>query len=153
MTITEKSTLSPAEKEQVKTMWNGEYPSSLSFNSIADLDIFFNNVQNPKHYCCTEANTLAAWMSIFTRDEEIWFSIIINKNHQKRGIGRMLLNKAKECYSVLNCWVVDEDSYLKQDGTPYSSPLKFYQKNGFEVLSEIRLNTEKLSAVKIRWTK
>lgn len=92
-------------------------------------------------------------MSVFTRDEEIWFSIIINKNHQKRGIGRMLLNKAKEGYIVLNGWVVDKDSYLKQDGSPYSSPLGFYQKNGFEVLPEIRLSNEKLSAVKIRWTK
>jgi hypothetical protein len=68
-----------------------------------------------------------------------------------QGKGTLLLNKLKENEHKLCGWVVDHDNDRKQDGEPYKSPLKFYQKNGFAICSDVRLETEKRSAVKIIW--
>ena len=48
-------------------------------------------------------------------------------------------------------WVIDNDAEMKLDGKPYRSPLSFYQKRGFKIHRDIRIETEKLSAVKIEW--
>lgn len=90
-------------------------------------------------------------MAIFIRDEEVWFSIIVDAKYQRQGFGQQLLNMAKLKQEKLNGWVVDNNESVKLDGTPYLSPLKFYLQNGFNVLQDIRFDTEKLSAVKIRW--
>jgi hypothetical protein len=41
----------------------------------------------------------------------------------------------------------------KANGEIYHSPLKFYQKNGFQILNQIRYESNLLSAVKIQWNK
>jgi len=53
----------------------------------------------------------------------------------------------------LNGWVVDGERYIKSNGEKYLSPLEFYKKNDFEILVGERLETEKISAVKIKWKK
>lgn len=68
-------------------------------------------------------------------------------------IGTELLNTRKQNNSILNAWGIDHDTDLKLNGTIYKSPLPFYLKNEFEVLSTTRLDTDKIKAVKIKWTK
>ena len=64
-----------------------------------------------------------------------------------------MLDKLKENENTLNGWVIDHNSDKKLNGNFYQSPLEFYIKNGFETLSETRLELEIMSAVKIKWTK
>jgi hypothetical protein len=53
----------------------------------------------------------------------------------------------------LNGWVIDHNNDKRKDGLIYISPLKFYEKCGFEIQSDIRLELDNISAVKIKWTK
>ena len=72
---------------------------------------------------------------------------------QKKGIGKLILNTVKETEDELNGWVIDGAGNLKLDGSEYLSPIEFYKKNGFEILENARLESEKMSAVKIKWKK
>lgn len=65
----------------------------------------------------------------------------------------MLLDKVKEFENELNGWVMDHENDLKASGDIYLSPIRFYLKNDFEILNEIRLETEIMSAVKIKWSR
>lgn len=62
-----------------------------------------------------------------------------------------MLNKLKDDEDTLNGWVIDHDLDKKSNGYYYKSPIGFYQKNGFKVISETRLELEIMSAVKIIW--
>ena len=63
----------------------------------------------------------------------------------------MILNTLKKDHAELNGWVIDNKNYHKQNGDIYLSPSSFYQKNAFALIKDVRLETEKLSAVKIKW--
>jgi hypothetical protein len=52
----------------------------------------------------------------------------------------------------LNGWVIDHNNDRKKNGLIYVSPLKFYEKCGFEIQNYMRLELDKISAVKIKWT-
>lgn len=133
-------------------LWNAEYPASLSYNDISEFDKFLANIDQLRHYMlCHQYETIIGWLSVFIRNEETWFSVILDSAFQKQGFGKQLLNLAKQDFEILNGWVIDNDTSKKSDGSLYTMPLPFYLKNGFNVLSAVRLETEKLSAVKIRW--
>ena len=87
----------------------------------------------------------------FVRDNQKWFAIILDSKIQGKGIGTKILNLAKEKENELNGWVIDHDSDKRRNGKSYKSPLNFYLRNGFEKLSKTRLESDKISAVKIRW--
>ena len=145
--------LSPNHKEIIFNLWNSEYPSQLAFKNASDLDIYLNNLLNPKHYFVEIDNEIKAWAFAFERDSEIWFAIIVNSNFQNRKVGSTLLNELKLNFEVLNGWVIDHQNYLHQDGRTYHSPLNFYTKNGFEIIKETRIEIPTLSAIKIKWQK
>lgn len=60
---------------------------------------------------------------------------------------------AKEVNEELNGWVIDPDYYMEANGQFYKTPIDFYIKQGFEILEEIKLKTDQISAIKIRWSK
>lgn len=63
----------------------------------------------------------------------------------------LLLNDAlKNDLPEFYGWVVDSNAFMKNDGTPYISPLPFYTKLGFEVLPHKRIDNDMINAVKIR---
>lgn len=68
-------------------------------------------------------------------------------------MGSLLLNGAKKHTNKLCGWAVDHNDYVKAGGTAYLSPLRFYLKNGFREISNERLNTDKLTSVKVVWEK
>ena len=82
---------------------------------------------------------MLAWYVNFIRNRKKWFVILLNSNIQGKGYGTQLINLAKKEESELNGWVIEHDNDLKQNGEKYKSPLGFYLKNGFEVISEDRL--------------
>ena len=50
-------------------------------------------------------------------------------------------------------WVIDHNDDLKSNGKYYQTPMPFYVKHGFEILEDIRIESEMIRAVKIKWGK
>lgn len=144
--------LSKTWKTEILVLWNSEYPQNLNHNSLLDFENYLKKVSHQSHILMlNESNHIVGWYFDFTRNEEKWFTILLDSTIQGQGFGTELLNLAKEKESELNGWVIDHNYDKKQNGEFYKSPLDFYLKNGFEKLSDKRLELDKLSAVKIKW--
>lgn len=137
---------------QLFNLWNNEYPLKIHHQSIYEFEDYLNNLINPFHYLLVN-NTpkIRAWCCVFERDQERWFAIIVDSRDQSRGIGSSILHHIQKKYDQLNGWVIDHNNDIKSNGDNYISPLSFYLKNDFTLIPEIRLELEKISAVKISW--
>jgi hypothetical protein len=151
--ILQTTELNEQVKRQVFDLWNSEYPEKLVYNSIIEFDDYLQSLNNVQHFLLTnDTNIVLGWAFTFTRNNEKWFAIILSERVKGKGFGRKMLDEIKNNETLLNGWVIDHNSARKKDGQPYISPLIFYQKSGFEILSDTRLELEKISAVKIKWT-
>ncbi len=152
MTFLETTTLHTAQKEAVMTLWNKEYPTTLALTTVADFDGYLQNLTNHHHLLVIDdQNRTVGWFFTFERDAEQWFAMLLDSDVQGQRLGSQLLSRAKLKHDTLNGWVIDHDNYKKSNGQPYRSPVAFYLKNEFEQLNLTRLETPKLSAVKMRW--
>lgn len=153
MKISKTTTLTAAQKDTIRYLWNREYPKQLAVTPET-FDVYLAGTSAPYHLLVTDdAGEIAAWAYTFDRDGGRWLTIIINSLYQRIGLGRTLLQLLKEREDEMNGWVIDHDRYTKQNGEPYESPLTFYQQNGFDVIPESRWEDEKLSAVRVVWKK
>lgn len=154
MKIEIKPALTEDQKEIVTRLWNAEYPAQLRYGGVADFENFLNGLTDHRHFLLfDESGNIKGWLVAFSRDNERWFSIIVDSSEQKKGCGTTLLNEVKKFESRIHGWVVAHDDYLKGSGEKYLSPLGFYRKNGFSVLDDIKLEKAGFVAVKIKWTK
>ncbi|MCJ0741071.1 GNAT family N-acetyltransferase [Pedobacter montanisoli] len=152
MRIVSQSQLNKAEKQQVLNLWNNEYPEKLAYKNAEEFEEYLNHLTEQHHYLLKdETENIQGWAFTFKRADEKWFAIMISGELQGKGTGTQILNQLKENESELNGWVIDHDDDKKLNGDAYRSPLAFYEKNGFEIISAIRLELETLSAVKIKW--
>jgi GNAT superfamily N-acetyltransferase len=152
MKIVEVKVLSEEQKEVLRELWNNEYPARLHLKTIADFDLYLNGLSNIKHYLLIDnSDLIVGWTFTFLRDNENWFAIILNSKEQGKGNGSVLINEIKKHNKSLNGWVIDQDNEVKQNKEFYKSPMDFYIKNGFAICKEIRIENEKMSAVKISW--
>ncbi|MEP6795496.1 MAG: hypothetical protein ABJB16_14295 [Saprospiraceae bacterium] len=153
MKIITTSELSKAQKETIVYLWNREYPQQLLI-SKEGFEEYLNASGGHTHFLMLDdANEIIGWAYTFDRENDRWFSIIINSLYHSIGLGRMMLDHIKENETRLNGWVIDHDRNIRQNGEPYESPLPFYLKSGFTIKPEIRFENEKMSAVKIVWEK
>lgn len=144
--------LTGAQKEIICRLWNAEYPAPLNYGGVDDFAAFLSKITDHRHFLLFDENeNLGGWLLSFTRDDERWFSIIIDGRGQKKGAGTMLLNEVKKFENELSGWVVPNDELFKSNGERYLSPLGFYRKNGFAVLADVRLEKGEFQAVKIKW--
>ncbi|MBK5193339.1 MAG: GNAT family N-acetyltransferase [Flavobacteriaceae bacterium] len=90
---------------------------------------------------------------ILSEKNERWFAAIIDSEFQGRKFGTQLIELAKQERSDLSGWVINSDDYIKVNGEKHKSPTDFYRKPGFEILSEVILKTDKITANKIKWSK
>ncbi len=151
--IIKTTELNEQAKRQVLDLWNNEYPEKLSYNSLIEFDHYLQNLNNLKHYLLTgNIDIILGWALTFDRDNEKWFAIILSEKVQGKGLGRKMLDELKQVEPILNGWVTDYNNDKKKNGLTYVSPLKFYEKCGFEILTDNRLELDKISAVKIKWT-
>ena len=142
--------LNAFEKNELMNLWNAVYPENLHYDSLENLDHYFNGLKGIQHYLMQDAALkIIAWAFTFYREEAKWFAILIDQSYQKKGIGSAMLNALKKKNSTLNGWVIDKDNYYLKNGENYFSPLPFYLKNNFVICEAIRLETDKISAVKI----
>ena len=113
-----------------------------------------DGVENYRHIIIVDDHDqVLAWAVHFFKDEETRFSIIVHPQHAGKGLGTTLLDKLKNDLDIFYGWVIDHNNDIKSNGELYVSPLTFYTKRGFEVLHENRIDTEMLSAVKVKWCK
>lgn len=152
MTILEVTKPTIIQKESIYMLWNKEYPEKLGFQNISDLDNYLETLSGLDYFLLlNDLNEIEGWAIKFFRENEKWFAIMIDSKVQKQGKGALLLDRLKQDEEVLNGWVIDHNNDTKKDGEKYQSPLFFYQKNGFSISPENRLETSTLSAVKITW--
>lgn len=152
MKIISKEILSEEEKKVLRELWNEEYPARLNCKTMQDFELYLNGLLNTKHYLLLDdENKINGWAYTFLRENEDWFGLILNHKFQGKGNGSLLINLIKSKNDSLNGWVSDGENDVKQNGLFYKSPMQFYFKNGFTIIPEIRIENEKLSAVKINW--
>ena len=152
MELIRTNQLTETQKLQIFEIWNNEYPTKIGYPNISEFDAYLEKLADQHHILILdEYEKVKGWYFDFIREEDLWFAIILDSSLHGKGIGSKILDMAKSSNTVLNAWVTDHNTDLKQNGEPYLSPLPFYIKNGFEVLTDIRIETNILSAVKIRW--
>ncbi|MTI30924.1 GNAT family N-acetyltransferase [Xanthovirga aplysinae] len=154
MKIYKTKLLNQKQKEEINHLWNKEYPNNLKHAELRKFEEYLSNLGEQHHILLIDENeSVKGWYFDFKRNNERWFAMIIDSKLHRRGFGKKLLNHAKETNFELNGWVIDQNHYQKENGERYTSPINFYKKNKFEVLDEVRLETDKISAVKIKWHK
>ncbi len=151
MKIEQHKELSPQDLEALFKLWNDEYPKEASFQNQSDLVDYLNTLSHPKHQLLKDdEGHLKAWFCTFQRIDLPWFAMIVSRDLQGQGWGRKLLEQAQKKHSILNGWAVDHHNYQKSDGSPYPSPLGFYNKLGFRK-TKLKYGEGNLSVVHIVW--
>ncbi|MGI9651271.1 hypothetical protein [Chryseobacterium sp. RLHN22] len=153
MKIITNNRLDLEQKRQILQLWNNEYPEKLAYKNLEGFENYLEKLHNVNHFLLTDNEEIHGWAITFIRDSEIWFAIILSGNIHGEGWGTKMLNELKRNKTELNGWVIDHNNDKKINGEFYKSPLEFYLKNEFKVLSDVRLELEIMSAVKIKWTK
>tara|TARA_R110002050_G_scaffold223338_2_gene359197 strand:+ start:61145 stop:61612 length:468 start_codon:yes stop_codon:yes gene_type:complete len=154
MKLIRTEVLSITHKEQIKTLWNTEYPEKLNYTSLSDFEIYLEKLKEQSHILVVDEHyNIKGWYVDFVRNNEKWFVIIVASVVQGEGLGTKLLDLAKNKEPVLNGWVVNHNNERKSNGEWYNSPIEFYLKNKFEILPTIKLEVNNLSAIKIKWEK
>ena len=149
MQITKTKEITERQWSQINTLWDEEYPVKLN----GRFPILFDGADWYNHYIMEdEHNNVIAWAVDFQKDNQIRFSIIVDTNHKGQGLGGMLIEKLKSENSEFYGWVIDHNDDLKSNGTTYHSPMPFYLKHGFEILPDIRIDSEMIRAVLIKWS-
>jgi len=154
MEFLKRSILSESEKLEIFDLWNSEYPEKLSYQSKKEFNNYLENLTDQSHILLVDIDRkIKGWYFDFTRDDKKWFAIILDSKIHRKGLGTKMLEFAKQKENELNGWVIDHNRDKKKNGETYTSPLNFYLKNGFEKLTENRLELDKISAVQIKWKK
>ncbi|GJM60740.1 GNAT family N-acetyltransferase [Persicobacter diffluens] len=153
MEFIDKKALNSSEKKALFRLWNREYPSNLAYEKESGLEQYLDSLGQAHHCLVYDQKEIKGWWVDFDREGERWFAMILDESIQGKGLGSVLIQKAKDTNDYLLGWVIDHANYRKRDGSRYRSPKDFYLKNGFSVLEEERLELDFLSAVKIKWHK
>lgn len=152
MKIIQAMDLTFDQKQSLFELWNAEYPERIVYKDISEFENYLEEILRLKHYfLVNDLNQIFGWGFTFVREEDNWFGIIIDSKVQGKGFGTLLLDELKRNTSVLNGWVIDHQNDVRRNKESYLSPLGFYTKNGFMVNQNVRLENDKISAVKIRW--
>lgn len=152
LTLETLAVLSPQQQEMIREIWNSEYPDTLYHSSSESFSNYIAQLEFPTHLLLIHTHgEIAGWATLFSREQQHWFAMILSRSIQGMGYGSQLLTHLKQLQNHLYGWVIDSDTYRKPDGSHYSSPVPFYLRNGFIVEPEVRLELPHLSAVRISW--
>jgi hypothetical protein len=152
MKIIQTQVLTLEQKESLFELWNAEYPERIGYKDLSEFQDYLNGLLSLRHYLLVDdLNIISGWAFTFFREGEDWFGIIIDSKIQGKRFGTLLLDELKSNTPVLNGWATDHQNDVKRNKEPYLSPLEFYTKNRFIVNQNIRMENDKISAVKIRW--
>ncbi|MCU0437722.1 MAG: GNAT family N-acetyltransferase [Raineya sp.] len=153
MLIQHISILNTTQKQTLFDIWNAEYPEKLAYQNIAAFEEYLSKLNSATHFLLyDDSQEIKGWACTFDRESERWFLIILNSDIHGKGYGKQLLKVLKEHETHLSGWVIDHHHDKKSNKEYYRSPLDFYTKCGF-LVTDTKLKTEKISAVKIVWDK
>ena len=148
MIIKKLKILTPKEAAQIDQLWNEEYPIKINNR----FGLLLEGVENYHHYIIEDSDkNIIAWAVDFEKDNETRFSVIVKSGHQGKGLGSLLIAKLQAEIDEFYGWEIDHDNDLKVNGENYFSPMPFYIKHGFSILSDKRIESEMLSATKVKW--
>lgn len=148
MKIEKLKILTPKQTEQIDRLWNEEYPIKLNNR----FSLLLEGVENFNHYLILDAEgNIIAWAVDFEKDNEIRFSVIVKSGHQGKGLGSFLITKLQAEIDEFYGWVIDHNNDIKANSENYISPMPFYIKHGFSILSDKRIESEMLTATKVKW--
>ena len=150
MEFKETNQLDSFYKEQVRLLWNQEYPFIICQKSTEDFEKYLSSLKDKNHILILKENKLLGWYCDFRREGERWFAMILDKKIQGIGIGKKIIEKVKRKHKELNGWVIVEENYLKENNEVYKSPFGFYKKLGFVIFEDKKLDSSILKAVKIQ---
>ncbi len=140
--------LTNLQSAQINQLWNDEYPIQLKDR----FPILLDGVDWHNHYLIEDADkNVIAWAVDFEKEKQVRFSIIVSSGHKGNGLGGLLINQLKTENKEFYGWVIDHNDDLKSNGEYYQSPISFYLKHGFEILSDQRIDSEMIKAVLIKW--
>jgi len=146
--------LTEAQKQELLILWNSEYPRNLNYENLEALEDYLAQLEDQNHLLLLdERDQIQGWYFDFIREGERSFIIILDAQAQGKKLGSRMMELAKQQRSELNGWVVANNDYQKANGQPYYSPINFYRKHGFNILPNVKLETDKISVIKIKWSK
>ena len=148
MNIHQSEFLSAKQFSEINVLWNEEYPLKLKARLALLLE---DNTKTIHFYILDEFEKVIAWSVLFEKEQDLRFSILVSRKHQKLGLGSVLLTEMKKENLPYSGWVIDHDLDLRSDGSNYMSPLSFYMKNQFTIDESCRLNNEMIKAVLVRY--
>lgn len=138
--------------EWLTDLWNKEFPVHVRMSSINQMNDFLDKWEDKTQYVIRDdKGKMIAWSMFFIRDQEPWFTIIVDEKHQRKGLGELLLRRMQNDHMRLLGWVVDHSRDKKNNGKIYQSPISFYLKHGFKIHPKVRMETETTSTVLIEW--
>ncbi len=148
MKVINQTILSETQFVQINELWNNEYPVKLKDRFA----LLLEGSETQQHFIIEDdEQKVIAWAVLFDMDAETRFSIIVSNEHKGNGLGSKLINHLKFVKGSFHAWVIDHNNDLKRSGEFYQSPLPFYLKHDFEILHHIRIDSEMIKAVKIKW--
>lgn len=132
-------------------LWNKVYPVAFHFDHWQYLKNYFISYTDHHHILYMNNKSIEGWWCDFIREDERWFTILVNNDLHKRGIGRSLVELGRKQHKSINGWVIETNELPKIEGDLYQSPMGFYLKMGFEK-TKIHVETNSnIKTVKIRW--
>ena len=137
MIIHQTGFLSAKQFSEINALWNEEYPLQLKDRLALLLE---DNTKTMHFYLLNEFEHIIAWSVLFEKEQDLRFSILVSRKHQKQGLGSALLTEMKKEDLVFSGWVIDHNSDLRSDGSNYLSPLNFYLKNAFSIDASLSCN-------------
>ena len=154
MRITKSKSLTLAQKQELFELWNMEYPVNLQYKHVSELEDYLSKLEDQNHILLIdEKDKIKGWYCDFLRDNARWFLTMLNTEMQGIKFGTQFMELAKEGNNELNGWVINTNNYFKSNGEVYPSPIEFYRKNGFKILDNSELKTDKIRAIKVQWSK
>jgi len=151
--VTTEQVLAEADWESIMQLWNAGFPVEVQIPSVLALRKIIDDA-NCKHYVIRDASLrIEAWLGVFDRYDTRWFSILVSPEAQGLGMGKTLIQHAKTLEPCLEGWVVQSDTHLHANGSPYKSPLAFYKKLGFRLNPNRFPSDGKLDVMCVKWRK
>lgn len=144
-------TLSPTQKQDLLSMWNSEFPASISFQDETQLEQYLSKLKNKTYYTIDNQGSMTAWLCTLEREGVPWFIIIVKKNAQGKGHGKCLIERAMQNNNILRGWIVAHNDYHRSDGSSYPTPSQFYTKLGFIIQPEITITKGGITSTRIEW--
>ncbi len=146
-------TLNLKQKEILRVLWNNEYPQAIKQKTFLEFEEYLNSLKDTNHTLIIDNNIIIGWYADFIRENERWFLMILASKFHGKGIGKLLLEKAKKKHTVLNGWVVTSNQHIKTNNQYYQSPIKFYKKLGFTIFENITMVSTSIKTIKIQFTR